>query len=192
MNQAELDLIKAIKARDEKAFREFFFLYYKDLYKYATFILKREVEADDILQEVFLSVWNQGDKLNVTVSFNSYLYRAVYLKCIKLLQKHESERKHQVNYSRIIREAFLLENYFDKNIPASLFEKEFRLKLKTAVENLPNKTRQTFQLSRNEGLKNHEITKKMQISIKAVEANMTRALKLLKRNLKEFLPFFLL
>ena len=50
MNQAELDLIKAIKARDEKAFREFFFLYYKDLYKYATFILKREMEADDILQ----------------------------------------------------------------------------------------------------------------------------------------------
>jgi len=192
MNQAELDLIKAIKARDEKAFREFFFLYYKDLYKYATFILKREVEADDILQEVFLSVWNQGDKLNVTVSFNSYLYRAVYLKCIKLLKKHELERKHQVDYSLIIREAFLLENYSDKNIPASIVEKEFRLKLKTAVESLPNKTRQTFQLSRNEGLKNHEIAEKMQISIKAVEANMTRALKLLKRNLKEFLPFFLL
>ena len=190
MNQAEGNLLKAIKARDEKAFREFFFLYYKDLYQYATFILKGESETDDIIQEVFLSVWNQGDKLNVTVSLNSYLYRAVYLKCIKLLKKHESERKQQVDYSRIIREAFLLENYSDKNIPASLVEKEFRLKLKTAVENLPNKTRQTFQLSRNEGLKNHEIAEKMQISIKAVEANMTRALKLLKRNLKEFLPFF--
>jgi len=168
-------LTALLKEADDAAFTELYNRYWKKMLLVAWNHCKDKAQAEDVVHEVFLSLWHKKDQLDVQ-SIPAFLTT-----CIKFGVFKHYQREHK-------REMLALQNYKvneatdDEEKLDALFLKEY---IEGIVEQLPEKCRLTFQYSRIDGLSNAEIAEKMQISEKGVEANLTRALKVIKGNLKD-------
>jgi RNA polymerase sigma-70 factor (ECF subfamily) len=143
-------------------------------------------DADDakgIVHEVFVSVWEKFDSLPPDTHFRSYLYTAVRNRCFNYLR----DRKKHIHLDLVAEDQLKEEN-------TSTETEELTKAIETGIDGLPEKCREIFELNRIEGLKYAQIAKKLGISIKTVEAQMSKALSVLRVHLKEFLTiiFFLL
>lgn len=181
----EVDIIASLTRRDEKIFEQLFKTHVKELHAYACTILKDEMAAEEIVQDIFYKLWERPDKFSINGSVASYLYRAVYnaclnhLKHLKVRLKYESHTVHQ------------MKNQTD-SASKKIISKELESRVKEALERLPEQCRTIFQLSRFEELKYREIAERLEISIKTVENQMGKALKIMRAELAEFLPFLIL
>jgi RNA polymerase sigma-70 factor (ECF subfamily) len=175
--------IAGLKAGNREIFDEIFRAYYKELVIYCLrFVTDREM-AEDIVQEMFVKLWLRHEDLHIQTALRAYLYRATqnhalnYLNQLKIQEKY----KQYVGFSTLNG----AENPLEK-----LQESDLELKIKHAVLSLPEKRREVYELSRHEGLKNKQIAEKLNISVKTVENQMTKALEQLRNYLKEYLPVF--
>lgn len=159
---------------DESKFEQLYKEYYKALYAYAFSMLRDEYLAEEVVQTVFMRLWEKRSMMDVHTSWKSYLYRAVYHEALNVL-KHKQVRERYA--SQHVREEAVLSND----------DSELRIRLFQALGELPEKCRAVFQLSRFEELKYHEIATQLGISIKTVEAHMGKALKTLRVRLAEFI-----
>lgn len=140
-------------------------------------------EAKNIVHEVFMSVWEKFESLPEGTNYKSYLYTAVKNKSLN----HIRDRKKHV----VLEEA---EDDGPTEQNATLETAELEREIEIALQSLPEKCRQVFEMNRQEGLKYAEIAEKLNISIKTVEAQMSKALSILREHLREFmmlLIFFL-
>lgn len=177
------NLIRRLSIKDEQAFELLFRRYYEMLCGFATqFIHDRDL-AEDIVQEVFYKLWRNPDNLNSQKNIASYLMRAVRNQGINILDHELIEKKYQQIILATQTEQSK-SNQFDQ-----LQAKELQGKINTAMEKLSPGVREIFELSRNEGLKYKEIAEKLQISIKTVETQMSRALVILRNELKDYIAF---
>jgi RNA polymerase sigma-70 factor, ECF subfamily len=184
---SETLLIEQLTAQNESAFENVFKRYYKSLYAYAYTIVKDDAAADDMVQQVFYKLWNPGTKISIQSSIAAYLYRAVhneslnYLKHQKIVVAHQKEIVPQLK-----NDSFSAAN--------TVVNKELEQKLRLALNALPEQCRTIFQLSRFENLKYYEIADQLGISVKTVENQMGKALKIMRMKLIDVLPivFFLL
>ena len=178
-------IIQLLGERNEKAFEQVFKTHYKRLHAYAFTMLKDEAAAEEMVQNVFYKIWERTGQLNISGSVTAYLYRAVhneslnYLKHLKVRAAHQSETTWQMKG---------LTDQASKRI----LLKELESKLHTALNELPEQCRLIFQLSRFEELRYREIAEKLDISVKTVENQMGKALKLLRMKLVDFLPLLLI
>ena len=180
----ELFLYVEMKGGKEYAFDFFFNYYYPGLCVYAQKLISlSEQEARDIVQDIFVKFWNDREKLDITVSVRSYLFVSVKNKCLDLLRKKNRTIKVQEisNEYDIADESF--ETYILSELEA-LFNK--------SLNKLPERCREIFELSRFHGLKNREIAAKLNLSEKTVENQVTKALRILKVELKDYLPLLAL
>lgn len=175
-NEARLKAIKKGNIQEyELLFREF----YQPLLSYAISILKSEADAEEIVQDIFFVLWRNKKTLVIHTSFSSYLYKAVHNNCLQWLKKE----KRKLNYQQDQRNW----NYHESMSPGEILQyNELYNKINSVVEELPENCKTIFKLNRFQGLKYSEIAKKMEISIKTVEANMTKALKYLKSHIDEY------
>lgn len=170
---------------DEAAFKTLFNEHYKGMYSYACVILKDEMEAEEIVQNVFVRVWEKKNSIQIETSLKAYLYRMVYNDCMNLVKhkavvlKFQKEKTYAMKNER--------DNAEDKIASAQLNEK-----LSSALRELPEQCRTIFQLSRFEELKYREIAGQLGISEKTVENQMGKALKLLRMKLVDFLPLIII
>lgn len=178
----EKDLFEKIKKSDEKAFETLFHSYYRYLCLYATKILKNDSAAEEIVQDFFVKFWEKREHIFVETSIKSYLFRSVKNQCINYVQHNNTKIRHAQN---VLAE---VENNFsdDDNYP----EIDLSRKIEESINSLPEKRKAIFRLSRQDGLKYHEIAKKLNISIKTVETQMSLAIKTLRDKLKNFNSFF--
>ncbi len=149
---------------------------FPDLHRYAFSILNDSEMATDVVQEAFIKYYNQI-KIGKTIEHNkAYLYRIVYTTAVSQLKKQAIEQQH-VN-------SFFAENDVESNAEEQRIAKEQNQKLKTLVEQLmqtmPEQCKNVFLKSRTEGKKYREIADEMGISIKTVEAHMSKALKIIQ------------
>ena len=171
--------------RDETAFEQVFKTYFKRLHAYAFTILRDEVEAEEMVQQVFFKLWERNENLSLTGSVSAYLYRAVHNESLNYIKHQKVRSNHQLHV------AYSMKNEVEhpaKKVMAGELEK----KIHTALNELPEQCRTIFQMSRFDELKYREIADKLGISVKTVENQMGKALKLLREKLVDFLIFILL
>lgn len=169
----------------EKAFEMVFKTNFKGLHAYAYTIVKDEVMAEELVQNVFCRLWEKRAGITVETSLGAYLYRSVYHESLNYL-KHLKVREAYGAYARSQLNSAV--DSAEKKVLVSDLEK----RLNEALTNLPQQCRTIFQMSRFEELKYQEIADRLGLSIKTVENQMGKALRILRSKLSEFLPAALL
>jgi RNA polymerase sigma-70 factor, ECF subfamily len=173
--------LRSLPQSSETEFERLFKDHFKSLYSYAFTIIKDEAAAEEIVQNVFYKIWEKNKQPGIQTSVTAYLYKAVYhdslnyLKHLKVRAQYKSRVMHQ---------------HKEEGPPASgkLMLKELEEKLRDAMNSLPEQCRTIFQMSRFDGLKYQDIASELGISVKTVENQMGKALKLLRVKLIDFLP----
>ena len=176
------DIFNKIKAGDEKAFEKLFRHMYQALCAYANKFLQDLDLAEEFTQDVFYRLWEKREQLDINISLESYIYKSVYNKCITYIQRNKLKARYEkyIQYSHI---------QHGNDASEMVRMQELSELVNKTLKTLPDKTQVIFKLSRFEGLKYHEIADKLSVSVKTVEANMTRALKLFRKNLGAYINF---
>ena len=185
MELNESQLISQLQRQDESAFEQVFKSHYKNLHAYAFTMLKDEMAAEEMVQNVFYKLWERNQSITISGSIAAYLYRAVnneslnYLKHLKVRSEHHLFVSHRAEPGQ-------------GSASSRIQLRELQEKLKDALNELPEQCRTVFQLSRFEELRYREIADKLNISVKTVENHMGKALKILRTKLVDFLVIILL
>lgn len=165
-------------------FEQVFKAQFKNLYAYAFSIVKDESVAKEIVQQAFFKLWQKKDRFRPIEMLPPYLYRSVHNAALNHLEHLKVRAGYRQHYLHAAKKA--------ATMPERLQTKEMELKIAEAYQALPEKSRLIFHLSRYEGLKYAEIARKLQVSEKAVEKHMTKALKIFRSKLREYLSAILL
>jgi RNA polymerase sigma-70 factor (ECF subfamily) len=177
--------IQLLTAGNEAEFEQVFKTHYKALHSYACTILKDEMAAEEIVQQIFLKIWERKQQLSIQSSIRAYLYRAVYNDCLNVL-KHEKVKKAYQTYT-----THFMKNETD-HASTKILLGDLEDKFRKAMNELPEQCRTIFQMSRFEELNYQQIADKLGLSIKTIENQMGKALKLMRLKLVDFLPLLLL
>ena len=180
-----LETIKALREGNHLAYEELFDSSYEPLYRYAYSILKDINEAENVVQKTFCKLWDQRETLNIQSSINSYLYRIVHNDCINTIHQTTRHQEHNLNYISSMNDAA---NTTIEQIESSDLQKA----IDNALAGLPPQCRRVFEMSRIEQLSYAEIAAQLNISTNTVENHISKALKLLRIELKDFLSLYLL
>lgn len=181
---SNIDHINFIKNGNEAAFEKIFKMYFKNLHAFAYTFTKDDVIAEEMVQNVFFKIWEKKDQLQIDDSLKAYLYRSVHNESLNHLKHLKIKTSFQLQYSG---------NMESSNQDASnqMMASELEDKIQKAISELPPQCRTIFQMSRFEQLKYQQIADQLNISIKTVENQMGKALKVLRLKLVEYLPFLL-
>jgi len=170
--------VERVKKGSDEAFDILFMKYNKRLYHFSLGYLKSKVDAEDIVQEVFVQLWKNQDKLDPQYSFSNYIFTIAKNKILNVIRKRVYEKKYldTVSAKQILPD-FTTDNQIDF--------KELSEISQEAIDALPPKRKQVFKMSRNEGMTYEEIAIQLGISKKTVENQMGMALKTLRSYLKQ-------
>jgi RNA polymerase sigma-70 factor (family 1) len=182
---AEKKVLETIQSGNESAFEMIFRTYYQPLCRYAYSFLDDKEEAEEVVQSTFITVWEKRKTLDIQTSLKSYLYRMVRNACLNVI-KHEKIKQQHVAHELAVTES----SY--ESVSQKVHASELESKITEAMKALPEQCRIVFQLSRFEELKYQEIADQLKISVKTVENHMGKALKIMREQLKEYLPLFLI
>ncbi len=184
-------LLKAIRNGEEKAFEQLFVAYYAPLCRFVWRYIYSEVMSEELVQEVFIQVWENRKRLITGGSLRAYLYRAAKNKMLDHVKHQRVVRRHREEMMAAMNEEdFMVHNGSDES--GQDVSDEFMSQVRRAVEELPKRARQVYELHQRDGLTYQEIAMVMEISPKTVESQMSRALKFLRDRLAEFLPLLIM
>lgn len=172
--------------RNPELFEELFNQYSKPLFYYAAKFVEDEA-ARDIIQDVFAKLWSD-QKITIKLSLNSFLFTMVRNSCLQYLEKQKVRNKYLESTKLKLQEEEL---QFYMHEKTSLIEQELENKLNEVLESLPERCKQIFMMSRFENKKNKEIAEELDISTKAVEKQITKALATIRSEMKDYLPLLL-
>jgi RNA polymerase sigma-70 factor (ECF subfamily) len=177
---SDRDLLPALRRGDRDAFDAIFRAHYAALVRLAEGLLPGRGLAEEVVQDVMLELWRRRESLTVQESLRAYLFRATRNRALNRLRH---ERVEMVS-APLVRSGTVREADAEPN----LVEMEIRAALEQALERLPERCREVFTLSRTHGLRYAEIAQALDISVKTVEAQMGKALRLLRQELAPWLP----
>jgi len=176
MQTEQLRLDRDNEAEFEKIFKQHF----KGLHAYASTIVRDAVMAEEIVQNIFCRLWEKEAQIQIRESVAGYLYRSVYhegLNYLKHLKVREAYQSYAMEQEKSV-----------NNVSNHVELRELEDRLEKALSELPEKCRTIFQMSRFEELRYQEIADRLGLSVKTVENQMGKALKLLRIKLADFLP----
>lgn len=177
------NILTRLKADDQTVMKELFHQYYKStcstIYRY----VRNKETVEDVAQEVFIKLWQKRHRLNITGPIGAYLRRMAINEAISFLRKSKQFMEDIDSVAANTGAPEVEEKYLYKELNNNITE---------AINALPPKCRAIFQLSRFEQLSYKEIAERLGISIKTVENQMGKALKVLRVSLKSYLGTFLI
>ncbi len=180
MTRAEgKDTTGQLPFQDLKSFEELFRQYYQMLCAYAYKFVSDGDTAEEIVQDLFYKLWEKRSELLINTSVKSYLFSAVHNRCLKYIDHKNVESRYRSYYLQ-------RESEVDTEPQQTADLNELQGAIDRTLEALPERCSHIFRLNRFEGLKYHEIASRLSISVKTVEANMGKALKMLRKNLKGY------
>jgi RNA polymerase sigma-70 factor (ECF subfamily) len=171
--------------RTKAGFEALFNQWYSPLCSYANGFLKDQDASEEVVQEIMFRLWVKRESLHITGPVQSYLFRAVRNGCMNVL-KHVNVRE---TYKASRDQGFTA---VQRSHEDEVIISELEQKIREAIDNLPMERRKVFILSRYDGLTYHQIADKLGISVKTVENQMGKALKTLREELADYLPWITL
>lgn len=172
-------LIQEIIKGNEQAFKQIFMRYKDQVYTYSLSILKNEANAQNIVQEVFLKVWLNRNKLDADLSFKSYLFTIAKNQCFNSFKRLANEREFKEYLQSNI-------SHTNSDNPENRLDEFYYRKIKyEAINSLPPKRKMIFQKSRIEGLSYEEISDELGISLSTVKNQMSKALENIRTYLQK-------
>ncbi|MDO3695155.1 RNA polymerase sigma-70 factor [Wenyingzhuangia sp. chi5] len=178
-------------AGSEKAFEYFFRKYYNHVLGFSINILNDEKEAEHIAQEAFVNLWMNRGRIEKCIGIESFLYTYAKSKCLNCL-RHQKVKKRYVDDSLNAKEQQLNHEVL-KSMEFDAFDLvELKDLIQQAIDNLPRQTKIIFEKKRFQEKMNKQIAEELGVSVKTVEAHITKALKSLRLSLSSYLPIFLL
>ncbi len=175
---SDKDLVEKVKKSNIEAFDILFMKYSRKLYHFSLGYFKSGADAEDMIQEVFVQLWENRDKLDPQYSFNSYIFTITKNKILNVIRKRVYENK----YLDTVSAKQILPNFTTDD---QMDFKELLEISEEAIDTLPPKRKQIFKMSRNEGMTYEEIAAELGISKKTVENQMGATLKTLRSYLKQ-------
>ena len=169
-------ILETLNNGDEKSISILYEKYSKELFVSAYNMLNNKEVCEDILQEVFINIWNKRGHLKIKTSLKSYLYASV------MYGVYGHYRKHNDKINVELLEGFNTHVQLS-NPETKLIQKEIIYQINSIIESLPEKCRIVFEMSRNDQLSHKEIAKKLNISTKTIETHITKALKAIRSSL---------
>jgi RNA polymerase sigma-70 factor (ECF subfamily) len=179
----EKQLIARIQNGDHAALKVLFTHYHTLLCRLASALLKDPEQAKDVVQEVFIKFWRNRHDLRITTSLNAYLKRAVVNTSLNYLEQNKASLRLPVE------KADQQHSAYHPDSPHAY--QELVTKVDVAIQQLPVRTRTVFTLIRSEEMSYKEVSDSLDISVKAVEKEMMKALRLLREALNDYLPVLL-
>lgn len=173
-----------LKAADLTAFEMLFRTFYQPLCNYAYTFTQDRDEAEEVVQSTFLSIWEKYKTLEIHTAMKPYLYAMVRNSCLNII-KHEKIKQQHVQTEMVMGERSI------ESVTNTVLATELDDRIQKAMEKLPEQCRIIFKLSRFEELKYAEIAEHLGLSIKTVENQMGKALKIMREQLKDYLPLLL-
>lgn len=188
-NPDEPELLQKLSKGDHLSFGFVFHIYYPRLYPFALHYLNDEDTAKDVVQDVFSAIWEDREKLAEVKNLSSWLYTLTKNHCLKKIDQLKVKQRHSdfLKYRQLHIIGLSL-NELDTS--PVIFDEMTRIVDRT-LEKLSPQSRRIFELSRYGDKKNAEIASELNISVKTVEAGITRALKELRKALRHYLPLFI-
>lgn len=177
--QDDIFMLRLIRAGDKQAFEYLFKTYFVPLCRFICIYVKESGVAEELALDIFTSVWEKRENLDIKLTLKSYLF--------------QSARNRAMNYLRYndrfvtVSDWSVLERF---EVDESLELKELERLITEAICSLPDRCREIFQKSRAEHLSNKEIAENLNVSVKNVEAQITKALKLIKAYLGDSYTYF--
>lgn len=182
MSETNLNIVDKLSTQE---FEEVFRKYFIPLSHFAQKYVIDLDTAKDIVHEVFIKVWEKKEEINWEKSIKSYLFTSVHNKCLNFLR--DSKKNSNANLDiEILKDD---NSWEDRDY---LEEQELKTRINNALLKLPEKCREVFMLNRFDGLKYAQVAEKLGISIKTVEAQMSKALKILREELIHYIKIVIL
>ncbi|WP_374172551.1 RNA polymerase sigma-70 factor [Flavobacterium tructae] len=185
-NSFELNLFESFKEGDETAFTYFYDKYFRRIQSFSIQFIYDKDEAENLAQEAFLNLWQNRKDIESLNGIPSYLYTYAKSKCLNMIRHNKVKDKFKNDIlnqkERELDIEILNSVQFD-----TLELNELERLIQESISDLPPKTKAVFIKKRFENKKNAEIAEEMQVTLKAVEAHMTKALKILKTKLSDYL-----
>lgn len=160
---------------DGQLLEEYFHTYFEALHRYAYTILKDSEEARDVVQSVFIQLWHKRQDQGVRQSIRAYLYSATHNKCLNRLRDNKTRQKHHTMAAA--RDTGQVETGQD------IEAKDLKNEILQVINTLPDKCREIFYKSRFEEKTYAEIARELQVSVKTVETQMTKALRIVRTSI---------
>lgn len=179
MGNQDREYVEALKKDDLSAFDALFKKYSECLYAFALSITREPYIAEEVTQLVFMKIWEKRSQINEDLTFKSYLFSIVYSETISWLRKENSEKRKIGNFG----------GKFSSVSNETSFNIEFNSISGLAakiIDSFPERRKEIFKLSREQGYSNKEIAAILNISVKTIENQMTSALKTLKEKLGKY------
>ena len=171
---------KRIQDGDIREFEFLFAKYYEPLCHYADKILKDMDQSEDLVQEFFYHFWKNRESFRLKLSLNAYLYRAIRNNALHYLE-HIAIRK---NYETQVFNEF--QNTISSHLQSDVELKDLGKIINATLQLLPERCSRIFRMNRFEGKKYREIAEILSISVKTVEADMGKALRMFRKSLKDY------
>lgn len=175
----EKDLVALLNEGNETAFEELYHFYSRRLFGYLIKLVKSETFAAELLQDTFVKIWNNRQKIDPGQSFRSYLFRISENLVYDFFRKAARDKKLQ---------AVLINNTYDKyrHVEETLCRKEDVQLLQNAIDTLPSKRRQVFQLVKMEELSYEEVSELLHVSVSTVNDHVVKATKSIREKLEYY------
>lgn len=167
-----------INVLTKQSFEELFRTYFKQLSYFAFGFVKDQDTAKEIVHDVFINLWNKRDTIDLNKSVKSYLYTSVHNRCLNSIRDNRK-------FNHMVEIESASEHYHSDS--DNLVAEEIQEKINKTLDSLPEKCREIFYLSRFEELRYNEIAERLSISVKTVEAQMSKALKIFRDSLREYM-----
>lgn len=176
--QQENFLLSALRQDNKEAFSLLFQKYYTDLVLFCGNFVRDKSSCEDIVQSIFLKLWNDRKSIRIETSLKSYLLRAVRNSCFDEFRHLEIVRQYESDPDHSVLDSYDTENY--------ILYSDLSAHLQQALDQLPAAYREAFEMNRFEGLKYREIADRLNVSERTVEVRVGKALEMLRKLLKDF------